>query len=62
MRYIFAALLFPLWIIPALVCGFFKDASVVEEPDAEEGNRQAYIEMLQAMYGDEWVNYAEDFE
>ena len=62
MRYIFAALLFPLWIIPALVCAFFKDAGVVEEPDAEEGNRQAYIEMLQAMYGDEWVNYAEDFE
>ena len=62
MRYIFAALLFPLWIIPALVCGFFKDAGVVEEPDAEEGNRQAYIEMLQAMYGDEWVKYAEDFQ
>ena len=62
MRYIFAALLFPLWIIPALVCAFFKDAGVVEEPDAEEGNRQAYIEMLQAMYGDEWVKYAEDFE
>ena len=62
MKYILVALLFPLWIIPALVCGFFKDAGVVEEPDAEEGNRQAYIEMLQAMYGDEWVKYAEDFE
>ena len=62
MRYIFAALLFPLWIIPALVCGFFKDAGVVEEPDADEGNRQANIEMLQAMYGEEWVKYAEDFE
>jgi len=62
MRYIFAALLFPLWIIPAFICAIFKDAGVVEEPDAEEGNRQAYIEMLQAMYGDEWVKYAEDFE
>ena len=62
MRYIFAALLFPLWMIPALVCGGLRDAGDGEVPDAEEGNRQAYIEMLQAIYGDEWVKYAEDFE
>ena len=62
MRYIFAALLFPLWIIPAFICAIFKDAGVVEESDEEEANRQAYIEMLQAMCGDDWKKYAEDLE
>ena len=45
MRYIFAALLFPLWIIPALVCGFFKDAGVVSDPEAEEETRQELIKL-----------------
>ena len=62
MRYIFAALLFPLWIIPALVCGFFKDAGVVSDPEAEEETRQELIKLLQELHGDEWVKYAEDFQ
>ena len=62
MRYIFAALLFPIWTIPALVCGFFKDAGVVSDPEAEEETRQELIKLLQELHGDEWVKYAEDFE
>jgi hypothetical protein len=62
MRYIFAGLLFPLWIIPALVCGFFKDAGVVSDPEAEEETRQELIKLLQELHGDEWVKYAEDFQ
>ena len=62
MRYIFAALLFPLWIIPAFICAIFKDAGVVSDPEAEEDTRQELIKLLQELHGDEWVKYAEDFQ
>jgi hypothetical protein len=60
MRYIFAALLFPLWIIPALVCGFFKDAGVVSDLEAEEDTRQELIKLLQELHGDDWGRHYYD--
>ena len=60
MRYIFAALLFPLWIIPAFVCAFFKDAGVVSDPEAEEDTRQERIKVLQELFGDDWERHYYD--
>ena len=60
MRYIFAALLFPLWIIPAFVCAFFKDAGVVSDPETEEDTRQERIKVLQELFGDDWERHYYD--
>ena len=56
MKYILVALLFPLWIIPALICGFFKDAGVVSDPEAEEETRQLRVEI----FGDDWERHYYD--
>ena len=60
MRYIFAALLFPLWIIPAFICAIFKDADVVSDPEAEEDTRQERIKLLQEMFGADWRKHYYD--
>ncbi len=60
MKYILVALLFPLWIIPALVCGFFKDAGVVSDPEAEEETQQELIKLLQELHGDDWERHYYD--
>ena len=60
MRYIFTALLFPLWIIPALICAVFKDINLIYDPDAEEENRKWRINMLKEMHGEKWREY--DYE
>ena len=62
MRYIFTALLFPLWIIPALLCAVFKDLDMVRDIEAEEETRREYIKHMQELFGDEWVKHKENFE
>ena len=57
MRYILAGILFPLWIIPALIGAVFKESRIIEDPEAEEETRQWRINMLKEMHGDNWRDY-----
>ncbi len=60
MKYILIAVLFPIWIIPALICAFFKDAGVVSDPEAEEETLKDRIEILKELHGDDWEKYYYD--
>ena len=62
MKYIFTALLFPLWIIPSLLCAVFKDLDMGRDIEAEEETRREYVKHMQELFSDEWAKHKENFE